>query len=334
MAKKKKFRFYLKLSALIIVLLLVATVSWFILRIEKIVLSRLPREVSTEGISISFLDRSFHLKNILLRGRIGSPCEGRDLVRARELKGSFHLRERVLTKLTAKDVVYVGDTFQKECFVAPQEKDAIDWRKIAPESGLAVDLQSVRFNVRRWGEAVLSSQFVLREKSPGRLAVDFKSAVLQFSLGEARVKKLTADLERKNNNWQIENMEAALEVKLPELQKIAGISSPKLTILRGAADATLNAAVQKGRWQIDANVRLIGMRLRGAPLYRAPFQFMEMTPQAIWPMVEDSPGVFQIAFKSKMATHQLVNVLRRDFRAAVSRKVKWNLKKKIKILPF
>lgn len=334
MGNKNNFRFYFKLAALLVVLTFVGAASWFILRIEKIVVERLPREISIEGISISIIDRSFHLKNVLLKGRIGSPCEGKELIKAKEVKGSFALAPRILKKLKIKDAVFLEKTFQKECFIAPHERDAVLWQTFIPSEGLKVDLQPVRYNIPRWGEAAFSGQFVLREKSPGSLVIDFKNATLQSVLGVLQLKKLQADLEREKNIWRIENMDAALDVTLPQLEKISGVSSPKLTVLKGTASISLNIKVQKARWQVESHIRLTNMRLRGAPLYKAPFQFMELTPETVWPMVEDSPGIFRVAFKSRALVSQLVKTWRKDFRSAMSRKIKNNLKKKIKVLPF
>ena len=62
--------------------------------------------------------------------------------------------------------------------------------------------------------------------------------------------------------------------------------------------------------------------------------FLKLTPQNLWPMVEDKPNFFTVAFKTTGSWKGLPRRYAADFKRAVVKKVKANLKKKIPALPF
>ena len=104
--------------------------------------------------------------------------------------------------------------------------------------------------------------------------------------------------------------------------------------MAGNADIRLAATARQGNWKILTNVELSKVRLRGEPFYTMPMGLLQLTPENVWPMVEDSPGLLSFNFETKAHQGQLVKEFTADLRRALTTKVKGNLKKKVPVLPF
>lgn len=327
-------RFWLKLGALLFAAAFTATTIWFILRAEQFILSRLPREIQASSISVSFLGRSFVLKGVRVSGRMGSPCEGRLLFEISELTGQFVIRERRLTSLAVNGAELINQGWQKSCFAATPESRPLRLSEIAPASGLEISFRQVRFRLPYLGEASATGSIRLSEPQPDGLQL----RAAQLSLSGVRIqggaRELAVNLNRTNGNWQLATGNFTATLSLKQLEKIPKLSSRRLTVLAGNADIRLAATARQGNWKILTNVELSKVRLRGEPFYTMPMGLLQLTPENVWPMVEDSPGLLSFNFETKAHQGQLVKEFTADLRRALTTKVKGNLKKKVPVLPF
>lgn len=327
-------RFWLKLAAFVFAAAFATATVWFILRAEQIILSRLPREIQVASISVSFFGRGFVLKDVKVSGRIGSPCEGRLLLQISELTGRFVISERRLTALAVNGAELNNQGWQKACFAATAQSRALRLSEIAPAAGLDVDFRQVRFRLPYLGEASASGSFRLTE--PQQDALQLAAAKLAIAgvkiQGEAR--QLAINLNRTNGSWQLMSGNFAAALGLKQLEKIPRLSSRRLTVVAGNADIRLTATANQGNWKIVTNVELSKVRLRGEPLYSMPMGLLQLTPENVWPMVEDSPGLLAFSFETEARQGQLVKEYTADLRRALTSKVKGNLKKKVPVLPF
>jgi hypothetical protein len=333
-ARWRRRRFWLKLAALLLAAVFSAVTIWFILRAEEIIRSLLPREIQIEGISVSLLGRSFVLKGVRVSGRLGSPCEGRLLLELAELTGQFVIAERRLTALAINGAELINPGWQRVCFTATPQSPPLRLSDFAVSEGLEVKFQKVRFRIPHLGEVSATGGFRLSEPQPEGLQL--RSVQLSFSgvrlQGKAR--ELLLNLQRTNGDWQLISADFIAALSLKQLEKIPKLSSPRLSILAGNADIRVSATARQGYWKIFTQVELSQVRLRGEPFYSMPMGILQLTPENVWPMVEDSPGLFSFSFETKARQAQLVNKFTTDLRRAFTAKVKRNLKKKVPVLPF
>ncbi|MFZ5631040.1 MAG: hypothetical protein ACOY5B_18035 [Spirochaetota bacterium] len=327
-------RFWLKLGALLIAAGFTATTLWFILRAEQIILSRLPREIQAAGISVSFLGRSFILKGVRVSGRVGSPCEGRLLLEIAELTGSFVIRDRRLTNLSVSGAELNNQGWQKACFAATPQSRVLRLSEIASASGLEINFRQVRFRLPYLGEASATGSFRLAEPQPDTLQLRAAQLALSGVKIQGEARQLAVDLNRTNGSWQLVSGNFTAVLGLKQLEKIPKLSSRRLTVLAGNADIRLTATARQGNWKILTHVDLSKVRLRGEPFYSMPMGLLQLTPENVWPMVEDSPGLLSFHFETEAHQGQLIREFTADLRRALTSKVKVNLKKKVPVLPF
>jgi hypothetical protein len=330
----RRARFWLKLGVLLFAAGFTATTLWFILRIEQIILSRLPREIQASGISVSFLGRSFVLQGVRVTGRMSSPCEGRLLLEIAELTGKFLIAERKLTALSINGAELNNQGWQKVCFAASPESPMPRLADIAPSSGIDVNFRQVRFRLPYLGEATASGAFRLSEPQPDSLHLRAAQVALSGVRIQGQARELAASLNRTNGSWQLVSGNVTATLAVRQLEKIPGLSSRRLTVLGGNADIRLTASARQGNWSILTQVELTKVRVRGEPFYSMPMGLLQITPENVWPMVEDSPGLLSFHFETKAHQKELIRQFTADLRRALTRKVKGNLKKKVPVLPF
>lgn len=327
-------RFYVKLFAFIFAAGFTGFTLWFVLRVEKIILSNLPREITAQNLSVSFLGRSFILSGVKLTGLVGSQCEGRLLAELKEVTGTFTIRTRRLTGLTVNGADLYNQVWEKACFATGEVRREFRLSEAMLPEGLSVVLKSVSLRLPQFGEATVNAKLKLEEPAEGSLRLTASAANLTNIRLSWSAKRLAADFRRAQSVWQLAAADVTLAGTVKQLEKIQKLSSRRLTILGGNADIRMTASARRGRWTIFTSVELSRVRLRGEPFYTMPMGLMQLTPENMWPMVEDSPGIFAFSFKTEAAQAALPAVYAADVRRALTRKVKGNLKKKVPILPF
>lgn len=327
-------RFWLKLGVFFFSLAFTAVAVWFILRAEQIILSLLPREIQAGSISVSFIGRSFVLKGVKVSGRMGSPCEGRLLFEIGELTGRFLIRERRLTALSINGAELNHQGWQKDCFAETQQSSSLRLSDIAAPSGLDIELRQVRFRLPYLGEATAHGSFRLSEPQPDTIQLKAPKIVIVGVRLQGETRQLSVELVRSNGGWQLAAGSFTAALLLKQLEKIPKLSSRRLTVLAGNADVRLTANARQGHWKVTTAVELTRVRLRGEPFYTMPMGLLQLTPENVWPMAEDSPGLLAFSFETKAAQGQLIKEFTADLRRALTGKIKGNLKKKVPVLPF
>lgn len=327
-------RFWLKLGAVIFAVAFIALTVGFMLRAEQIILSLMPREIQASSLSISLLGRSFVFQGVKVSGRQGSPCEGRLLLEIAELTGRFQIRERRLTALTVNGAELFNPGWQKSCFAATEQSRALRLSEIAPVAGLEVALSRVRFTLPYLGEASASGAFRLAEPQPDALQLSAEKLAISGVKVQGEARQLSVSFNRTDGNWQLVTGNFAAALNLRQLEKIAKLSSRRLTVLAGSADIRLTATARRGYWKAVTSVELTKVRLRGEPFYTAPLGLLQLTPENVWPMAEDSPGLLAFGFETQARQGALIYAFTADLRRALTGKIKGNLKKKVPVLPF
>lgn len=328
---KSRFRFYLKLSVALFAVAFTAALLWFIFRIEKYIISRLPKEISVENISVSFLNQSFTAAGVKFNGKPGTGCEGKILAEVAELDGKFLLKERKLTEIRLKKPALKKEALRRDCFVKTGEKPVRLGENIGP-AGIKIQVQEGSVPAPEVGELAVEAVLTIRENEHGAIVAGFEKFSAVNSLIRAEARKLALAFVPNGETLRLSDGEIMGSIKADRLEKFGRLSTKKLRVLAGEGEIKFSADIRRGDWTLFTNVDLRRLKLRGEPFYNMPL--MQLTPENMWPMVEDTPGFFNFSFKTSSSEPKLAKTYAADFRNALTKKVKANLKKKIPVLPF
>ncbi|MBS0618048.1 MAG: hypothetical protein JSR44_07655 [Spirochaetes bacterium] len=329
-----RWRFYFKLSAVLASISIVGFILFFILRIEKFILARLPKEISVEKLSVSLINRAFVLEGAQLRGRAGTSCENKILADIKQLTGKFNLRARRLTELTLSGATLYNRHWDKVCFVQLGEAQERRFADYAMPEGLKVTVKDLKFSIPEFNEVVLHTKLQLQETASGALS----ATAIDLNFGNRRItgamRRLNAEIQRRATKWNLERADIVALVQVRNLEKIDRLRTHRLTVLGGDAYIAFSAEARGEMWQSVADVELRRLEVKGSPIYKAPMGLGDLTPQSIWPMIEDTRGRFAFACKSHTTIDKLAATISRDCKRALAHKVRKNLKKKFPILPL
>lgn len=332
--RRSRWRLYLKLSALLLAVSFTSVTLWFIFRIEKFILERLPSEITTEGLSVSFVNRAFVMKQLRIHGRKGTPCEGKLLTEIGELTGTFSLRHRKLTGLSLKGMQLKPLALTRECFVRKGEKPDLKLNNFAMPDGLKIHLESGRFPVPEFGELTANTNILITNGSPDVLSIQSERFHAANGRLQLEIKGGKADFLREAGSFVLSAANLTLFLRVTDLTKIQRLRSKKISVLAGDAEMRATAEVRGGRWKVESTVALRKIKVKGEPFFNMPMGLLQLTPENMWPMAEDSPGLFEFSMKTEAYTHQLVRAIAQDMKRALTSKIKANLKKKMPVLPF
>lgn len=332
--RRSRWRLYLKLTSLLVAVVFTSLTLWFIFRIEKFILERLPGEITTENLSVSFVNRAFVMTKVVIRGRKGAACEGKVIMEISELTGTFSLRHRRLTGLTVKGLQLKTPALTRECFVRKGEKPDLKLNDFAMPDGLRIFLEAGRFPVPEFGELTASTNILLTNASPDVLSIQSDRILAANGRLMLDVKGAKADFLREAGSLVLSAANLSLVLRVNDLAKIGRLKTKKLTVLAGDAELRSTAEVRGGHWKVESTLALKKIRVKGEPFLNMPMGLLRLTPENMWPMAEDSPGLVEVSVKTEAYTHQLVRAFAADMKRAVTAKIKANLKKKIPVLPF
>ncbi len=329
---KSRFRFYLKLFVASFAVIVTALLLWFIFRVEAYLLSRLPKEITVEKLSVSFLNQAFVMTGAKVMGKPGTTCEGKVVLEVAEATGKFRLKERKLTELQVKAVTVKSDALRRGCFVKPGDKPDLRLGDGVGPEGLKVQVSDGIVPVPEVGDVTIQTIFSVRENEHGATVVQFEKMHAENARLSADAKKIALAFVKGTEAMRLSDGEIMATVKLNRLEKHTKLSSKKFRVLAGDAELRISADIRRGDWTLYTAIDLRHMKLTGEPLYNMPL--LKLTPENMWPMVEDSPGLFSFSFKTLAPEAKLAKTFAADFRGAITRKIKGNLKKKIPVLPL
>lgn len=309
-----------------------AALLWFIFRIEKYIVSRLPKEITLENISVSFLNQSFTATNVRFTGKTGTLCEGKIFAEVAELDGKFLLKERKLTEIRLKKPALKKEALQRGCFAKPGEKTEIRLDESIGPAGIKIQVLEGLVPAPEVGMLAVEAVLTLRENEHGALVAGFEKFSAMNTLVRADARKLALAFVQSGETLRLSDGEIMGTLKAGHLEKITRLSTKKLRVLAGEGEIKFSADIRRGEWTVFTNVDLKRIRLKGEAFYNMPL--MQLTPENMWPMAEDSPGLFNFSFKTSAAAAKLTKTYAADFRNALAKKIKANLKKKIPVLPF
>jgi hypothetical protein len=328
-------RFYVKLFAALSAVVFVAGIFWFSLRAEKYILAALPEEITVQNLSVSFLNQAFVMTGVVVQGKAGSSCGGKTMFTIRELTGSFSLRYRKLSALRFVKPEYKDSPGLRDCITQPAKKPALRFSDHVHPSGLAVRVEEGLLSLPGFDDMEIHADFILAERGPNRLALSGNRLSIRNSIAEFDLKKLALEIQGGAGGDPVAesgHIMARLRVIRPE--KISQLRTRQFTVLGGEGDIQMAADANHGFVTAYTSVDLKQMRLTGQTLYNMPMGLLTLTPENLWPMVEDSPGHLKFSFKTRSEQAQFVRSYVADFRKALVDKIKANLKKKIPVLPF
>lgn len=329
-----RWRLYVKLGALLFAVAFTSLTLWFIFRIEKFIVERLPQEITTENLSVSFVNRAFVMSKVTIRGRKGTACDGKIITEIGELTGTFSLRHRKLTGLSVKGMQLKPLALTNECFVRKGEKADVKLGDFVMPEGLNISLEGGRFPVPEFGELTANTNLLLTNTAPDVLSIQsdrIRAANGRFDLN---VKGAKVDFLREAGTLVLSAANLSLVLRVNDLAKIPRLKSKKFSVLAGDAEMRSTAEVRGGRWKVESTVALKKIKVKGEPFFNMPMGLLQLTPENMWPMAEDSPGLVEFSVKTEAYTHQLVRAFAADMKRALTAKIKGNLKKKMPVLPF
>lgn len=287
-----------------------------------------------ENLSVSFVNRAFVMTRLRVEGRKGTPCEGKLITEIGEVAGNFSLRHRRLTALKVKGLQLKPLALSRECFVRKGEKTDFRLGDVAMPEGLKVSLEGVKVAVPEFGELGLNSEIKLTDSVPGVFSIETERARVSHQNLHAELTGAKADFLREAGSLVLSAANLRLSLKVSDLAKFNRLRTKKFSVLAGDAELKAVAEVRAGLWKIDSSVALRKIRVKGEPFFTMPMGLMQLSPENMWPMAEDAPGILEFSVKTEAYTHQLPKAIPQDMRKALTKKIRGNLKKKLPVLPF
>jgi len=307
---------------------------WFVLRIEKFIVSRLPREIVVGDLSVSLLSSRFVLHDVQILGRAGGACEGQVLATGRQIEGAFTLRHRQLYSLTLSDLQLTQAGVDRRCYAREAGQRELNLQQYASPSGIVVDIREAILPVREFGALRLNTvaNLVYAEANSLQLKAERVTAVGK-NLNIA-AQKIALAFGKNGSGYVLQSAAVVVTAKYSDLSKMPKLSNRKFSVRSGDAALKLTAEFAQLQWSVVTAVELRGVKVGGEPLYNMPMGLLQLTPENMWPMAEDTPGIFSFAFSTSATNAKLPATYASDFKIALRNKIRKNLKKKIPVLPF
>lgn len=334
MARSHRILRWLRWTFLVLALAFAGFSIWFVLRIERFILARLPREVVVANLSVSFLTSRFVLNDVQILGREAGACPGKVLATLRQIEGDFQLRQRLLKSITLADVRITAEGLDRRCFSKDTNQSDFSLRQYTSAAGIIFEIRGADIPLREIGAARLNTIATLVYPDEKTVAIKADRITLAAKNLNVTGRNVSLALERNGNGLQLQNVSANVTARHSDLSKLPRLSSRKLVVRAGEAELKLTAELARSQWSVFSAVELKGVKVGGAPLYNMPMGLLQLSPETLWPMAEDTPGLFEFSFKTLATTEKLPAVYAADFRIALTNKVRKNLKKKIPVLPF
>jgi len=307
---------------------------WFVLRIEKFIVARLPREVVVGNLSVSFIGSRFVLNEVQILARAGGACEGKVLATARQIEGAFILRQRKLESLTLSDVRLTADGMDRRCHARETSQREFNLHQYASPSGIVIDIREAVLPVREFGQLRLNTVANLTYAEPNSVQINADRVKLTGKNLAIAGQKIMLQFGKNGAGYELQSAAAVVTAKYSDLSKMPRLSSRKFSVRSGDAELKLTAQFAHLQWSVVTAVELRGVKVGGEPLYNMPMGLLQLTPENMWPMAEDAPGIFSFGFSTEATSAKLPAVYASDFKIALKNKVRKNLKKKIPVLPF
>jgi hypothetical protein len=308
--------------------------TWFIFRIEKFILSQLPREISVSSLSVSFLNRQFVLKDVKVFARASGACEGRLLANAARIDGAFYLQARQLHTLKAVGLQLTKDAIGRRCFERAKEAPEVALSEYVAPEGLVIDIEDASVPIPELGQLKVASVLTLKNIDSLNLQLDSARFRVQGKRLSIDARKIIINLRRTPETSVLQSASVNLTLRYLDLSKLPRLSSRKLSVNSGDAEIKLTAVYSGSQWSIISGVELKGVKVSGESLYKMPMGLLQLTPENMWPMAEDAPGLLAFQFTTLAGPAKLAATYANDLKIALRNKIKGNLKKKLPILPF
>jgi hypothetical protein len=334
MARSHRLLRWLRWVFLALALTFAGLSIWFVLRIERFILARLPREVVVGNLSVSFITSRFVLNDVQILGREAGACSGKVLATARQIEGDFLLRQRQLKSVTLADVRLTAEGIDRRCFAKDTHQSDFSLRQYTSAAGVIVDIRDAVMPLREVGAARLNAVATLVYPDEKTMSIKADRITLAAKNLNITGRNVSLALDRNSNGLQLQNAAASVTARYSDLSKLPRLSSRKLVVRAGEAELKLSAEFAQSAWSVFSAVELKGVKVGGAPLYNMPMGLLQLSPESLWSMAEDAPGLFAFSFKTLATTVKLPATYVADFRIALTNKVRKNLKKKIPVLPF
>lgn len=334
MAHSHRILRWLRWVVLALALAFAGSAIWFVLRVEQFVLSRLPREVVIGNLSVSFLGRRFVLNDAQIFGRPTGACAGKLLATAAQIEGGFYLRQRQLHTLVLQGGRLTAEGLDRRCFEKTRQPGDFSLRPYMATDGLVVDIRELLLPVRELGLMKLATVTTVKfsDDETLKLSADrLTAAGKQLSI---EANKLNLEFGRTGEAFELQAASATVAARFADLSKLPKLSNRKFIVRSGNAELKLTAGYARSQWSIFTAVELKDVKVGGEPLYNMPLGLLQLTPENMWPMAEDTPGLFTFNFKTQAMTAKLPSVYAADLKIALRNKVRGNLKKKVPVLPF
>ena len=324
----------LRWSALIFALAFALSTTWFVFRIEKFILARLPPEISIGKLSVSFLNRQFVLTDVQVSAGESGACKGAPLLRAARIDGGFYLRARQLHTLKAVGVELTKDATDRRCLDrAKNQAEVAPSQYIAPE-GLVIDIQDALVPAGEIGTLKVVSALTLKNIDPRNLQIGSARLLINGKRLSVDVRKLSINIRRTPETYVLQSASASLTARYADLSKMPRLTNSKFHVNAGNAELKMTAVYSGSQWSIVSGVDLKAVKVSGESLFKMPMGLLQLTPQNMWPMAEDAPGLLAFEFSTIATPAKLAATYAADLKNALRNKIRGNLKKKFPILPF
>lgn len=332
MAKSSRFRLYTKLALASVFVCVVATLLWFIFRIEKIILSELDESIAVEDLYVSVLNSTFVAQNVRVVGDSEGDCAGATIFEVKRLTGKFTWTERKLVSLILDEASFFSETLKKNCLFSRDKKPGFRIQNVLPQEGISITVKGATILEPFFGPISTEGVFVLKQEKNGEAILSFSNFVAKNYLAKLDVPKGQIEFVKNASGLSIKKGSAKATLYIPELQKLPQLRQKNFRIVQGSSLLRFTVDISNERYALYSMLDLKNLKLVGRPFYDK--MFIKLTPENVWPMVEDSPGLFTVTFKTVASRKSLPRQFAIDLKHAIIKKAKLGLKKKIPILPF
>ena len=306
----------------------------FVKMIDSMIQKSLPEFLQAKTISTSLLQSVIRVDDLKL---LSSPaCNSLPMIEATILQSAFSLQRRTVSSVKIDRADIFLDRIQKHCMPQLKENDKSMPLDYIGKQGMDLIIENAILHISNHQKLLFTAHLRILPQTDKSYRIDHQSFRVDYHgliVKMQRGSMVVVPPQEPNGNFQ-KYGSATFRIESNALEKIPGINSEKLQLVKGAIQATADLVVGYSEVALSGDVHLLNVKVQGNPLIQSPLSFFRLTPDALWPLAEDSPGKFNFIFKANGRQDQIIELTGKAIRQAITAKVKANIRKKIPLPIF
>ena len=318
-----------------IVLIIVSTGGFiFVKMIDSMIQKSLPEFLQAKSISTSFLQSVVRVENLKL---LSSPaCNNLPMIETNVLQSAFSFQRRSVSSVRIDRADIFLDRIRNHCLPQLKESDKSVHADYISKQGLDLIIDNAVLHLADHQKALFNAHLRIIPQDDQSYRIDHQSFRIDYyGLAIKMQRGSIVIIPPKDPNGDFKKSgSAALMIESDAVEKIPGINSEKIQVLKGSIRASAQLAIGVGGVTVSGNVNLLNLKVHGESLIKSPLPLLKLTPDALWPLAEDSQGKLNFTFTAKGHQSQIIELTGKAIRLAITAKIKANIRKKIPIPIF